>query len=291
MSKKHRWTKHDDAYKPWDDDRVGAGTRRIYGTPGDDTLTSSSWNDKIYGGCGKDTFVFAGNFGYDKIEDAQAGEALVFQNMTTADLSFFSKGDDLYIVAKDGSGRVEIDHYFRSTPDLTVNGDSLADLLGAGAGSHIFGTDRSDRLFGTFGDDFIDTAGGNDHVDAGAGDDEVHGGLGNDRLAGGAGDDTLAGGAGNDQLDGGRGIDTAVFSGNSADFMVRGRGSSLFVADTNAADGDEGRDYVREVEVLQFDDTTIDLTAVSPSALSGILSGGPMTAADLDALITSAATA
>lgn len=323
MSKKDRWKKHDD-YKPWDDDYVGWGKGRIYGTQGDDTLTGSAWkdkiyglggndtidggagDDKIYGGTGLDTFVFSGFFGNDKIEDAQSGEALVFQDLTTADLSFFSKKDDLYIVANDGSGRVEIEHYFRDMPDLTVNGESLADLLGAGAGSDIFGTDRSERLYGTFGDDFIDAAGGNDYVDAGAGDDEVHGGLGNDKLEGGSGndllfgeegndrldggdgDDQLAGGAGNDTIDGDRGIDTAVFSGDSADFLVWGRGSRLFVEDTNLADGNEGRDYVKEVEVLQFDDTTIDLTAVSSYELSGILAGGPMTAADLDALITSA---
>ncbi|GBD44390.1 Poly(beta-D-mannuronate) C5 epimerase 5 [bacterium HR40] len=290
-----------------DDLLVGtAGKDRIYGLAGHDRIEGGNGDDKLYGGTGIDEFVFAGQFGKDEIEDAESGENLTFRDLATTDLSFATDGDDLYIVANDGSGRVQIEKYFVYRPELSINGTPLAGLLARPVGSDIVGTDASERLRGTAGDDVIDAAGGNDRVDAEAGDDEVYGGAGNDKLEGGSGNDTIAGGAGNDKLEGesgddtlrgdggndyvegGSGVDTAVFSGSSEDFLVWGRSGRLQVWDTRAADGDEGRDFVKDVEVLQFDDTTIELTAVSPSALSSFFASGPITAAELDSLLTAA---
>jgi hypothetical protein len=126
----------------WDPGRSGWGTGRSFGTQADDQLSGSAGKDKIYGLGGNDTLIFV------------------------------SKEEELYILDRDGSGQIEIEHYLRALPDLTVNGASLAALLdgarGGGAGRDVFGTDFSERLYGTVGDDFIDARGGHDRVDAGA---------------------------------------------------------------------------------------------------------------------------
>ncbi|GBD41066.1 Hemolysin, chromosomal [bacterium HR39] len=280
-----------------DDTLTGtAGRDRIYGLDGNDVIDGRAGDDKLYGGTGNDTFVFSGLFGRDEIEDAGSGDALVFSNLTISDLVFLDHGDSLIIRAADGSGEVKIEHYFTTMPDLTVNGESLATLLASVTGSDIVGTEGNDYLVGTLGADTIDARGGDDRVEAGAGDDTVWGGAGNDRISGGAGDDwlaggdgwdsidgdagddTLVGGAGDDRLEGGQGIDTAVFAGEAADFQVWGRGGRLVVTDTDPTDGSEGRDYLKSVEVLQFGDLVIDLSAVHPAMLDSIFAGGPVSA-------------
>jgi len=86
-----------------------------------------------------------------------------------------------------------------------------------------------------------------------AGDDILVGGILNDRLDGGANNDILKGNAGDDVLNGGAGIDTAVFSGNAADYSkVFG---SLTVNDTNPVGGDDGADSLTNVEILDFADS------------------------------------
>ena len=57
-------------------------------------------------------------------------------------------------------------------------------------------------------------------VTVGLGNDSLDGRGGADSLFGGLGDDTLTGGAGNDMIDGGADSDTAVYSGNRADYAV-----------------------------------------------------------------------
>jgi Ca2+-binding RTX toxin-like protein len=44
----------------------------VYGTTGNNTLTSGSGNDVLAGHGGSDTFVFAANFGKDTITDFQS---------------------------------------------------------------------------------------------------------------------------------------------------------------------------------------------------------------------------
>ncbi|MEL0587155.1 MAG: tandem-95 repeat protein [Candidatus Thiodiazotropha sp. (ex. Lucinoma kazani)] len=80
-----------------------------------------------------------------------------------------------------------------------------------------------------------------------------------------AGDDTLTGGAGDDYLDGGAGTDTAVFTGNRADYNITWYAgtSELVVTDTRSGSPD-GTDTIVNVEKMQFSDQTITIT--DPSA-------------------------
>jgi serralysin len=78
-------------------------------------------------------------------------------------------------------------------------------------------------------------------------------------VTGGAGDDTLVGGPANDALVGGAGNgDTAVYSGNRADYEILTTGG-ITIRDTNAADGDDGTDSLSGVEFARFADSVTQL--------------------------------
>jgi serralysin len=68
-------------------------------------------------------------------------------------------------------------------------------------------------------------------------------------LDGGAGADTLVGGAGNDLLKGGTGVDTGVYSSSISNYTIIRNGLTTIVQDNV---GNEGRDVLTSVEVLDF---------------------------------------
>jgi Ca2+-binding RTX toxin-like protein len=103
-----------------------------------------------------------------------------------------------------------------------------------------------------------------------AGIEVLFGGSGADQLTGRAGDaavrgETLRGGGGNDTLDGGSGNDTAEWTGSRSGYAVsRDPGTmTLTVRDTQAGNGDDGTDTLRDVERLVFGD---QLLAFGPRA-------------------------
>ena len=86
-------------------------------------------------------------------------------------------------------------------------------------------------------------------------------------ITGDAGRNILTGNAGNNLIDGGAGADTAVFSGNQADYSVVHNGDgSVTVTDTRVAPQD-GADTLVNVEYLQFADGR---HSVNPSAPTDI---------------------
>lgn len=87
--------------------------------------------------------------------------------------------------------------------------------------------------------------------------DVINGYAGNDTIYGNAGDDRLNGGAGNDLLDGGAGIDTAVYSGNRADYTLTKTGSGYTVRDNISSR--DGTDSLISIERLQFTDARVAL--------------------------------
>jgi methionine-rich copper-binding protein CopC len=75
------------------------------------------------------------------------------------------------------------------------------------------------------------------------------------------GNDVLSGGQGDDSFDGGAGTDTAVFSGQFADYTIsydRLLGTATL---TDHRTGGDGTDSLRNIEKLQFSDKTFDMTA------------------------------
>lgn len=162
-----------------------------------------------------------------------------------------------------------------------------------------FGWRQNDVIFGGWGDDDIDTGRGYDIVHASWGNDTVRlgesglvfGGFGDDRIFagtgtltafGGFGDDQITLGAGNDTVDGGHGFDTAVLSGSINDYTITARGRGQIILDSEQG----GRDSLRKIEALQFD----DFTYYTDGRNNAVLAGDDAATTDENAVLTIAAT-
>ncbi|WP_375254635.1 VCBS domain-containing protein [Yoonia sp.] len=90
-----------------------------------------------------------------------------------------------------------------------------------------------------------------------------------DRLTGGSGDDFIRGGFGNDKINGRDGYDTAVYDGSFDDFALRlGSRGIWTVTDLNTSDGDEGVDSLSNIERLQFNDYSYNLSGDNPAVFT-----------------------
>jgi len=92
-----------------------------------------------------------------------------------------------------------------------------------------------------------------------------------------SGDDTLTGGAGNDIIDGGGGSDTAVFSGDRANYTVTDNGDGSFTV-VDSVGGRDGTDTVSNVETFQFADSSnssanVESFNVVPASVDTIVGG------------------
>ncbi|TYL84331.1 VCBS domain-containing protein [Bradyrhizobium cytisi] len=136
--------------------------------------------------------------------------------------------------------------------DLSVgNAHSIAASDGAGIGiDTILGGVNSVQ-----GSNFADT------ITGGSANEFLFGGSGADTISGGGGNDTLTGQSGNDTLDGGTGTDMASFTGTMAQYAVTTNGSTGVTTVADNVAGRDGTDTLTNVEVLQFSDATVLLTA------------------------------
>ncbi len=85
--------------------------------------------------------------------------------------------------------------------------------------------------------------------------ENIEGGLGNDTLLADAGANVITGNGGDDVIDGRDGIDTAVFSGNRADYTVTFDGTTYTVVDKRGIDSTTVGDKLTNIEVLKFADS------------------------------------
>lgn len=230
----------------------GAGNDTIIGNAAANRLEGGAGNDVLEGGGGKDTFVFSGRFGTDRIVDIADGEWLEFNGIARSALSFQRSGQDLII--RHGSDKVIVEGFHQIARSLYINGElwsgedrngtllspsepSGAQLVGSAGrdtlrgtalNDHLAGLDGNDRLIGLKGDDRLEGGNGNDVLEGGVGEDVLDGGTGNDRLRGGDGNDTLSGGDGDDRLDGGNGDDVFIADPGN-DVILGGPGMDLLI--------------------------------------------------------------
>lgn len=185
-----------------------AGTTKLDGGPGDDTLTGGGADDSLLGGGGRD--VLRGGPGDDTLGDGDGA---------APDADVLDGGG--------GSDKLNLqDHTAALTLDLpsgrSSEGDAVSGfeqiLLGGGA-NRITGTAGPESITGSAA--FVDAGAGADMVFVtGAAAGDVRGGDGNDSvvctspsgcvISGGRGDDMLQAGDGEDRLDGGEGDDDLV---------------------------------------------------------------------------------
>ncbi len=201
-----------------------SGSIEIHGGRGNDTISGSALDDKIFGGPGDDTFSFAGT--------APLGTDTLFERVGEgADTLDFSGLDR----------KIDID-LASTTLSQVVAGNRLwlAPLAGEKI-ENVIGTDFDDAIFGNDLENWLVGGDGADSIRGRAGNDQIEGGDGNDPLLeGGDGDDFVFGGAGNDSLDGGDGEDV----------VAGGLGNDTYIVDPNQDyQDDEVFDPDEEIEI------------------------------------------
>jgi serralysin len=208
----------------------------VIGSAFSDTLTGSSDKNTLMGGAGDDTLD--GGFDDDVIDGGDGDNTAKFSSSTAATV-------DLSNTAAQETGYGK---------DIFTN---IRHLEGGSGADKFTGNGETNRLTGNSGNDTLNGAAGNDSLQGGA---DV------DRLQGDSGDDTLEGGAGNDELQGGTGRNTAVFSGNRAEYDIAPNAAGgLTVTDRL---GRDGADTLNDVRFAKFADQTIALTNRAPSTIS-----------------------
>jgi serralysin len=239
---------------------TGAGNAAMCGNNGANVITAGGGHDTLTGGGGNDTLD--GGAGNDRL-DGGVG----------ADSMRGGAGDDTYLVDHAGDVAVEASNCGTDTILTSLTSYGLAanieNLTAAGAGSF---TGTGNELANA-----IESGGGGDLLSGLGGHDTLIGGAGNDTLYGGTDNDLLHGGSGSDRIDGGAGTDTAVFTGNWADFSILFNVEGFYlVTDDRTAGADE--DYLIGVEFLQFLDRVVNLGEgvgeVAPTASPVTLPGG-----------------
>lgn len=241
----------------------------ITGTPADETLDGTAFNDRIVAGDGDDTVM---GLGGDDLLSGQDGD----------DLLNGGSGDD---TLRGGAGADTM--IGGSGSDLIYAGDPLLDVIDGGSGhdtlsfafvtegvrldqfadiSHIeriVGSDFSDTLSGGLGVSRIDGGDGDDFV---GGDNMlIKGGQGSDQLGG--REDTLVGGSGDDflisngnsVLDGGAGKD--IYQGSSS-------GGDTFVYDDNSGHRGDQITNLRNTDVIDLHAIDADVTTGGDQAFT-----------------------
>ncbi|MEL6967153.1 MAG: hypothetical protein AAGM04_07205, partial [Pseudomonadota bacterium] len=177
-----------------------------------------------------------------------------------------------------------------SGPDTALDGTAANDEIfalggndvvqGLGGDDYIVGGEGADTLDGGAGNDFLEGGGendtinggvGNDVISLGAGDNNGFGDAGHDAIFGGSGNDRITGGVGDDFINGATGSDTAIYSGNRADYIVHDYGASGYVVIDQRPGSPDGRDALQGIDFIEFADQTVTIgtavTTVSPVAL------------------------
>ncbi len=245
--------------------RGTTGNDNIFSFGGNDTISGLDGNDKLDGGAGADTAHYRGQFADYQLSYSNGTIQVVDVNLANGDegtdlltnietLQFVNKDlslpDGLRYIASYGGlinafkadANAGINHYlyagFAEGRTVTFNAEQYlakyADVR-AYAGTDL---DQATRHFILTGH-----------------------GLGRtnerDQFVGTSGNDTLQGFDGNDSIDGGAGIDRAVYSGKLADYIFASSSGVLSISDNVLADGNEGKDNLKNVEILTFADVDV----------------------------------
>jgi VCBS repeat-containing protein len=149
---------------------------------------------------------------------------------------------------------------------------------------NVLGGQGGDTLYGTSGSDLLD---GNQLNPGAADNDALDGRAGGDVLFGRGGDDTLTGGAGDDFLFGGSnlgdaGFDSAIFSGNRADYAITVLGGGV-IQFVDTRDGSpDGTDQLSGIERVVFAD---DAYLLGPGGSLTLINSPPVAVDDVNSAV------
>lgn len=135
--------------------------------------------------------------------------------------------------------------------------DQIGIFIGTSDGDYLTGTEDDDWFFGLRGNDTLLGLSSNDLVFGGVGDDLLEGGNDEDLLFGGFGEDIIFGGADDDIIFGGFGEDIAKYSQQQQNFIFKGNPDKFQVV------GPDGRDTLRGIELLEFEDGLVETDTLS----------------------------
>jgi Ca2+-binding RTX toxin-like protein len=201
----------------------------LLGLDGNDTLNGGDGADTLDGGAGKDVLnggegddVYYMNNNEDSIKDSGGDFDQIVAQGVSFDISTSDFIEVLTLSTKTLKGKV--------VDGLTGTGNEVNNLI-----QEIADGATNNTLIGAAGDDTLDGSGG---------------------------DDELQGDAGNDSLIGGEGDDTAVYNGDSSDYVVKqdadAEGAYTVEYIGSEPDSDEGLDELVGIEHITFSDMTID---------------------------------
>ena len=264
----------------WNDTRAGTDDFDVY-------LQVFDHNSMKVGGNVRINTLASGNQGLPTVTAMADGGFLV----TWA----FNRGDETGLEGSDIAGQY-FDSEARPVGPVRVVGTSEANHLRGGSGNK--------RILGEGGDDTISGGDGIDtaifsgavqdlivNMETGSvfdglvgsdfifGIEAVIGGEGNDifiassadeTLDGDGGDDTFFGSGGDDTIEGRIGVDAAILDGDARGhtFTALGPDGAITVTDTDATDGDDGSETLRDVESVVFSDSTVQLLAAETTVAS-----------------------
>ncbi len=230
----------------------GAGADTLYGGEGRDVMEGGSGDDALWislsdelvtgetydGGSGFDTLQYSGStlldltqvnlIGIERID--AVGFAPGSIRLTSAQIDQLTDlGSTLFIVADAGAISLSGARSSRPGP-IYAPGNTRFELSDYGNTLDLRGFQQNNAT--------------------------VTGGAQADRIWGTAGGDSLTGKGGDDTIDGGNGFDSAIFSGNRADYRIAMEGLGYRVTDLRQGAND-GSDLVTNVEALLFADGEI----------------------------------
>ncbi|QND13646.1 metal-binding protein [Rhizobium leguminosarum bv. trifolii] len=249
----------------------GNGNDTLNGGDGNDLLSGDVGNDIIRGGAGNDTIDDRELFGSTpEVVDIDAGDgddAITVETFAPSNSGTIDGGagiDTLQAASLQGLTIKNIEvletagwsvagssAQFESFDKIVWSTDPFGDFPASVVLTDSAHLDLSDEL-GDLGSFIAGYVSGID-VKTGGGADEFFGTDGNDIFDGSGGNDILNGRAGDDKLTGGTGIDTAVFSGNFANYAFALKNDDRIL--TSAA---EGTDTLTDVEFARFADGVYD---------------------------------
>jgi Ca2+-binding RTX toxin-like protein len=254
------WAKLGDGDDVFDNDETDDAVDWVDGGPGDDRIWTGGGDDVLIGGPGGD--LLDGEDGFDTVDYLGSDAAVVLRFAETDQHGIGSEPGTAFREIGVEGGDAEGDTLYSIE---AVVGSRFDDLVygpntgrfGAelGGGHDVFDNDETHEA-----EDFVDGGPGRDRIWTGPGPDTLIGGGERDYLFGEDGDDILVGGPDNDTIDGGRDLDVAIFAGQRSGFSINGNGGVVEVEDRV---GDEGRDTLTAVEILQFDDGFLNLATNS----------------------------
>ena len=250
------------------------------GNYGNDVYHLKQGNDKVMDYAGNDVYLFAKGDGYDTYKDQAGNDTLIFRNgITQSNVSFDKHGNDLVININNGSDRVTIIDWFRSSnykietiefsdgskltsaavDNIVLKGGSGGNTGNPGGsitpalGSPIDITAIKPTIVGTSAGEYSGGNYGNDIYHLRAGNDKVMDYAGNDIYLFGKGDgyDVIKDQNGTDSIIFGRGID-------KDDIRFSRSGNDLLISNIETGDRISVTDWFRSnayhIETIKFVD-------------------------------------